>query len=134
MAYRLQRFFFWNWVLSLAVLAVWFIYAALRDGPAVHRDFLGLTDHGRGHTWPPWVFIFFNEALVLAWYFLPSKAHSGTIRGMATVFGLIGLAAVLLTPVVLSQPLTVSLELTISIYVFASILGYAIFWPSDEAI
>lgn len=124
MSYRLQQFFFSNWVFSLGVLVVWFIYAALRDGPAVHENFLGRQSE-------PWVFLFLDEALVALWYFLPSRQHSRHIRGAAALFGLLGLAEVLLVPALLSRPLTLSFELAISIYVFASILAYTIFWPSD---
>lgn len=119
-----------NWQASLAVLALWFVYAALRDGTAIHRHFLGLyVDPQSIHGYPPWIVIFAVEAVVLAWHFLPSKKYSRYIRPLA-----VGSGVVLLLDVIFSHPMSVGLERAVAIYVFASIFAYGVFWPSEVEI
>jgi hypothetical protein len=130
MSYRLKWFFVRNWQASLAVLAVWFVYAAMRDGSSIHNHFLGLSVGERGgHNYPPWIVIFAIEAILLAWYFLPSKAYCRHIRLLAAVSGVL-----LLMALAFSSSGGLGLEHSVAIYVFASILVYAICWPSELAI
>ena len=133
MAYRLTRLFLRNWLVSIAVLSVWFVYAALRDGALVHERFLGLSiEHATGVVYPPWIVIFVVEGILLAAYFLPNPAYSRRLRFVAAFFGVSGIVGVLADPGVPSRPLNFTLELVFGIYVFASSVAYAIFWPSDQ--
>ncbi len=130
MIYRLKWLFVRNWQVSLVILGLWFVYAALRDGASVHAHFLGLSvDLGGGHSYPPWIVIFTVEAVLLAWYFLPSKAYSRHMRLLAALSGVF-----LLLALVFSHPMSLGAERAVALYVFGSILAYAVFWPSELAI
>ncbi len=138
MAHRVKWFFVRNWQASLAILAVWFIYAAVRDGPSVHYHFLGLSlDEQAGPSriqYPPWIMTFVVEAILLCWYFLPVKACCRGTRLLAAFMGALLLVWLLLQSAVFSHPSNFSLEVGVGVYIFASILLYAIFWPSELAI
>ncbi len=136
MAYRLKWLLVRNWHVSLAILAGWFVYAALRDGPSIHYDFLGLSipRDGSGERIPPWIAVFIVEGILVAWYLLPSRRYCRWIRLFAGFSGAWGLAALLIFPAIFSQPIHLGLDLAIGVYIFTSVLIYAIVWPSELAI
>jgi hypothetical protein len=133
MADRLRTLFRGNFLACIGVVCVWFIYAALRDGSSIHNHFLGISTDLKGpHAYPPWIVTMAVEGVLLAWFFLPAPACRGPLQWVAALFGLFGLLLLLVEPAMHSRPILLSLELLVALYVFASHVGYAIFWPTEE--
>ena len=127
MSYRLKWLVVRNWQTSLVILALWLVYAVRRDGPSVHDHFLGLTVQLRGaHSYPPWIVIFAVEGVLLAWYFLPSKAYSRHMRLLAAVSGVL-----LLLALVFSHPAPPGIERVVAFYVFGSTWLMQYFGPPN---
>lgn len=133
MAERLRTFFRGNFLACVAIVCTWFIYAALRDGVFIHNHFLGISSGLKGpHAYPPWIVTMAVEGVLVAWYFLPAAAYRRPLRWVEALFGLFGLILLLVEPTMHSRPIVPSFELVVATYVFASHVGYAIFWPTED--